>query len=166
MILSFNLVNNGMSFLMIPNLSFRIFSFVLPSKFWWSSPRPVIAVAIELKIFVESYSPPTKASQTTKSTFLSRKDFTAMSVKYSEKDIPGNFSKKYFMWLFKSSSDIFSLLIFILSFNLNKCGEVNKPTLYPASFNPFAIIAEVEPLPAVPVTCMTFNLFWGLPIFE
>ena len=49
-----------------------------------------------------------------------------------------------------SSSDINCSLIVILSLNLIKCGDVYRPTLYPADLNMDASIDDVDPFPFVP----------------
>ena len=54
---------------------------------------------------------------------------------------------------------LISLSVIFLSFTLirslkdTRCGEVYKPTLYPAVFSIEATKAHVDPLPLVPATC-------------
>ena len=48
-------------------------------------------------------------------------------------------------------SSMFSLLILILSLNLTRCGEVNRPTSYLFFARTRETISAVDPFPLVPV---------------
>ena len=61
------------------------------------------------------------------------------------------------------SSLIYLSLKIILSLNLRIWGEVYFPTLYLASSNILSTVVETEPLPLVPVICITLYEFCGFP---
>ena len=120
--------------------------------------------------FVASNSPPMPTSHTTRSqpwrAKYSKPSAVTISNSVGCSKIESARGLMYSVMRQISSSEICTPSIWMRSLNRMRKGLVYRPVLYPAFVNMLASIAQVEPLPFVPVTWMNFSFRSGWPILS
>ena len=124
-------------------------------------------------MLVESNLPPSPTSTTAASTFASAKAANARTVIYSKNDgydalseglkMPSATLRSACIRLKISARESSSRFIWTLSPKFTKCGDVNMPVFNPCARKMRSSIAQTEPLPFVPATCMTGYFRCGFP---